>query len=113
MSQVIENGTDLDAVVVGGVGPSSIPGHSSVTFRVVSASPVEGQADMLSSHVGEHVDISVRPADMHFAAQVGKRLRLRASMVGPGVFLARSVSDATEVHDEQDEVARDGSIPPI
>jgi len=75
-----------------------------VAVEVLNAHPVEGKADLLSSRVGERLEIwvprgTVPQGTVPVEGQPDDRWHVRASMVGPGVVRAETrPGDAS--HDE-------------
>jgi hypothetical protein len=91
MVQVIENATDLDAIVIGRAEHPEWPGFDLLTVHVKSASPVAGVADLLSSRVGARVDVAIKRDLLPAGDLAGSPLKVRASMAGPGVVRAQQL----------------------
>ncbi len=88
MVQVIENRTDLEGVVASRSPDPDRPAYDLVGVDVHTATAVEGYADVLSSHVGGRLDVSVPRSLLTDDAGEGTAIRVRARLAGPGVVLA-------------------------
>jgi hypothetical protein len=86
MSQVIPNRTDLQGMVLARRSHPTLPGFDLLAVEVRSATPVPGQADLLSRHVGTTIELAVRHTLLPRGDVKGWGIRCRAYMAGPGVF---------------------------
>jgi len=88
MVQVIENGTDIRCTVVQRRPAANLPDYDELALRVEAATPVAGVADLLSQRVGDTVDLLVARSLLPHDSLQGWQLSCRASMAGPGVYMA-------------------------
>ncbi|MBB4945393.1 hypothetical protein F4556_000928 [Kitasatospora gansuensis] len=75
----MENLTTLRVRLLAVAPHPRLTGWVSATVEVLSATPVEGRADLLSQRVGESLDLAVRQEQLA-GVLVGSVLRLRARL---------------------------------
>ena len=88
MVQVIENGTDIIGTVLERRPAASLPDYDELTLRVDVATPVAGLADLISQRVGDTIDLVVVRGLLPQGGLDGWQLTCRASMAGPGAYMA-------------------------
>src|SRR5437867_2867244 len=88
MAQVIENRTQIDGTITSRVRHPTLRDYDVLGIDVDAAAPVEGVADLLSSRVGSRIDVAVKRDLLPGGSLVGKRLRSRVYVGGPGSILA-------------------------
>lgn len=88
MVQVIENRTDIEGVVASRSPDPDRPEYDLVGVDVRTATAVDGYADVLSTHAGGRLDVSVPRALLTDDAGEGTSIRVRARLAGPGIVLA-------------------------
>ncbi len=85
MVQMVENLTRISGAVIARKPHASLGDYDVVTVRLDGAEPVPGKADLLSSHLGSTIDVSVRRALLG-AAGPGMHLRCRAKRTLDGAM---------------------------
>jgi hypothetical protein len=90
MVQVIENSTDIQCTVVDRTTSANVPGYDELTLRIDDAAPVADLADLISQRVGDTINLLVAHHLLPDGSLVGRQLRCRARMAGPGVYMAES-----------------------
>jgi hypothetical protein len=85
MVQVIENRTELEAVVEARKPHPTSPGHELLEVTIRSARAVPGLADLLSQRVGQRLDLLVPTDRLPAGPLTGFRLRGQVALAGPGV----------------------------
>lgn len=90
MVQVIENSTDITGTVVNRTPCANVPDYDELTLRIDEATPVAGLADLMSQRIGDTLNLLVAHHLLPDGGLVGRQLRCRARMAGPGVYMAES-----------------------
>ena len=90
MVQVVENRTDLEGVVLSRSPDRERAGWDIVDIDLQRATPVTGYPDLLSSRVGDHLEVRIKRDLLPGGQLEGAAIRCRAFLAGPGVVLAES-----------------------
>jgi hypothetical protein len=85
MVQVIDNLTRIEGEILARASHPSLGDYDLLNVRIDAAAPVEGRADLLSSHVGETMGFSVR-RDLLGSATAGDFLHCRAKRIPDGAM---------------------------
>jgi len=85
MVQVIDNLTRIEGEILARASHPSLGDYDLLNVRIDAAAPVEGRADLLSSHVGETMGFSVR-RDLLGSATAGDILHCRAKRIPDGAM---------------------------
>lgn len=88
MSQAIENNTDIRCTVLARSPSASLPDYDELSVAVDEATPVPGQADLVSRRLGDTLDLVVLRSLLPEGELVRWRLACRARLAGPGVYMA-------------------------
>src|SRR5262245_53661460 len=86
MVQVIENGTEVDAVIHSRRPHPTSPDHEILDVTVTAARPVSGVRDLLSGRAGQRLDLLVPTSRLPQGELAGYRLTGRVSVAGPDVI---------------------------
>jgi hypothetical protein len=102
MVEAVENLTRIAGRITARGPHPQLSDWDLVTLAVDEAQPVEGKADLLSTHLGSHVDVAVR-RDLLRDARPGAELSCRAKFTPGGAMCephpkrgAFSVSTSTD-----------------
>jgi hypothetical protein len=95
MVQMVENLTRISGTVIARRPHDTLNDYDIVTVQLDGAEPVPGKADLLSSHLGSTIDVSVRRALLSNAAP-GMHLRCRAKRTPDGA-MCEPHPDASEM----------------
>src|SRR5262245_39772940 len=85
MSQSIDNLTRIDGHILTREPHPSLGDYDLLNVRVDSAAPVDGRADLLSSKVGQTLDLSVR-RELLGSAVAGNAIHCRAKRTPDGAM---------------------------
>jgi hypothetical protein len=95
MVQMVENLTRISGTVIARRPHDTLNDYDIVTVQLDGAEPVPGKADLLSSHLGSTIDVSVRRVLLSNATP-GMHLRCRAKRTPDGA-MCEPHPDASEM----------------
>jgi hypothetical protein len=86
MVQAQPNKTDLEGMVTAHRPHPSSPDMDLLSVQVDRTTPIDGEHDLLTGNLDPIVDVMAPRSALPATDLTGRRLRFRASLVGPGVI---------------------------
>src|SRR4026207_132237 len=80
------NMTDLEGIVIGHRPHPSSPDMDLLSVQVERTSPIDSEADLLTGNLDPVVEVMAPRSALPGTDLTGQRMRLRVSLVGPGVI---------------------------
>lgn len=86
MSQMIENLTSIDGEIVTQLQHPHLPDYDLLTVNILHTEMISGKKDLLSSYIGQQINLTVRRELLESKNVVGNKLHCRASRTFEGAM---------------------------